>query len=146
MIVLDVGNRDAANDDKVTVMRSLTVRTAVVLAGLALLIGACGTPEPDPALSAAATAGREVAISNGCTACHGNNGEGGVGPAWVGLYGSEVNLDGGTTVAADEAYLRRAIVDPEAQVATGFTVSMPKVNLSDDEVDAVIDYIEELGQ
>jgi len=127
-------------------MRSLTVRTVAALTGLVLLLGACGTSQSDRALSAAATAGREVAISNGCTACHGNNGEGGVGPAWVGLFGGEVELDGGTTVAADEAYLRRAIVDPEAQVAAGFTVSMPKVNLSDDEVDAVIDYIEELGQ
>lgn len=144
MISAKGGNLDASTDDKVTVMRSLIVRSGAIAA--ALLLGACGSAAPDRTLSAAATAGRDVAISKGCTACHGNNGEGGVGPAWAGVFGSEVELEDGTTVLADEAYLRRSIMDPVAQVAAGFTVSMPKVKLSDDEVESVIDYIEELGE
>jgi cytochrome c oxidase subunit 2 len=126
-------------------MKSLLVR-GVVAAAVMAAIGACGTPAPNRALSAAAEAGRDIAISKGCTACHGNNGEGGVGPAWVGLFGSTVELTGGATAIADEQYLRQSITDPEAAVAAGFTVSMPKVDLTDDQVDAIIDYIEELGE
>ncbi len=49
-------------------------------------------------------------------ACHGPNGEGGTGPAWIGLFGSEVELKDGSVVVADEAYLRRSIVDPNGEI------------------------------
>lgn len=81
---------------------------------------------------------------SGCAACHGRNGAGGVGPAWTGLYGSTVELEGGEQVAADEDYLRRSIVDPEAEKVTGYNVVMPDNNLTGPEVDAVVAYIEAL--
>ena len=36
----------------------------------------------------------------------------GTGPTWKGLYGSEVKLVDGTTVTADETYLKESITDP----------------------------------
>ena len=55
---------------------------------LTLLAGnvavACGGDEPD--LSAAARVGYDISRSNGCVACHGSNGQGGVGPPHVGLF------------------------------------------------------------
>jgi cytochrome c oxidase subunit 2 len=116
------------------------------LIGLAalLILAGCGAAEPDRDLSPQAAAGREVALDKGCAACHGSNGEGGVGPPWIGLAGSTVELEGGGTVVADAGYLRRSIVDPEAEVVAGWTVKMPVTELSDDEVNALIAYIQEL--
>lgn len=116
------------------------------LAGLAalLLLAGCGGDESESDLSPLATAGREVALSEGCVACHGNRGEGGVGPPWIGLAGSTVELEDGRAVTADAAYLRRAIVDPQADIVAGMTVRMPVNELTDGEVDALIAYIQEL--
>jgi mono/diheme cytochrome c family protein len=112
--------------------------TVVVLG----LIG-CGGDDDDggDALSPAAEEGREIARRAGCTACHGVDGEGGVGPGWVGSLGSEVELDDGTTVTIDEAYLTRAIAEPSAEVRTGFNVQMPENDLSDDEIASIVEYI-----
>lgn len=68
-----------------------------------------------------------------------------MGPAWVGLAGSVRQLESGAEVIADRDYLRRSIVDPNADIVTGYTVRMPVVKLSDDEIDALIAYIEALG-
>jgi mono/diheme cytochrome c family protein len=97
----------------------------------------------DSALSEAGRRGRDISNSNGCAGCHG--GDGGVGPSWDGLYGSEVKLADGTTVTADEAYLTRAIVEPNAEIVEGYVLKMPSNDLSDDEVADVIAYIRELG-
>jgi cytochrome c oxidase subunit 2 len=78
-------------------------------------------------------------------ACHGNNGEGGIGPAWIGLAGSEVALEDGSTVIADAEYLRRSIVDPDSQIVAGYTIRMPKTELTESEVAALVAYIEELS-
>lgn len=112
--------------------------------GALLVVAGCGAAEPDRELTPQAAAGREVALDKGCTACHGDNGEGGVGPPWIGLAGATVELEGGGTVVADAAYLRRSIVDPQADTVAGMTVRMPATELSDGEVDALIAYIQEL--
>ncbi len=111
---------------------------------LAVLGGACGGAEPILDLSPVAAEGRDVATSRGCVACHGDSGEGDIGPAWQELFGSTVKLNGGSTVLADADYVRRAIVDPEAEVVAGATISMPVTSLSEAEVDALIAYIKEL--
>ncbi|MCZ7589835.1 MAG: cytochrome c [Gaiella sp.] len=63
--------------------------------------------------------GEELWSSTGCAGCHSLDGSAGVGPTMQGLAGSTVTLDDGSQVAADDAYLERAIVDPDAQVAEG---------------------------
>jgi cytochrome c oxidase subunit 2 len=109
------------------------MKTLVPALGLVVILAACGSAEPDRELSAAAAAGREVALSEGCAACHGDNGEGSIGPAWIGLAGSTVELEGGGTVVADTDYLYRSIVDPQAEVVAGTTVKMPVTELSDEQ-------------
>jgi cytochrome c oxidase subunit 2 len=110
---------------------------------VAVFAGACGDAGPDE-LSTLAGEGAEVARSNGCTACHGNDGEGSVGPAWIGLAGSEVELADGSTTDADTEYLRRSITDPQADLVAGYDIQMPGNNLTSEQVDAVVAYIEEL--
>jgi len=55
-------------------------------------------------------------------------------------------LEGGQTVVADRAYLEQAIRDPRSQVRAGYANIMPTTyELTDDEVEALIAYIEALG-
>jgi cytochrome c oxidase subunit 2 len=111
-----------------------------------LLATACGGDAADgPALSSEASAGRRIATSAGCASCHGSDGEGNVGPAFVGLLGSERELRDGTTVIADEAYLRESIQDPSAKMVAGYSLRMPTNNLSDAEIDQIITWITELS-
>lgn len=114
--------------------------TGAVLA----VAAACGSASSGPALSAPAQEGRLIAQAAGCNACHGTDGKGGAGPAWVRLAGSTVTLTDGTSVVADRQYLARAITEPRAQVAAGFTIVMPPNTLSPDQVERVVDYIEAL--
>ena len=68
----------------------------------------------------------------------------GGGPAWEGLAGSTVALEGGGAVIAETEYLRRALVDPQAEIAEGTTIAMPVTASSEAEIVALIAYIEEL--
>ena len=118
-----------------TVNRLLALLPAAVLTVSTVLV-ACASDS-----DTAQPSGARLASQYGCAACHGSHGEGGVGPKWVGLYGSTVTLSDGSTAVVDRAYLARAITDPDAQIPKGVTVKMPKSNLSDADVQALVDYI-----
>jgi cytochrome c oxidase subunit II len=112
--------------------------TAVVLLGAA----SCGGDDDGGnQLSGAAAEGQQIARRSGCAACHGADGQGGVGPAWAGDLGNQIELADGSTLTVDEAYLRRSIAEPSAQVHAGFTVTMPENELTPDEIDKVVAYI-----
>src|SRR5437660_5902346 len=72
-----------------------------------------------------ATAGQQMFESLGCASCHGANGEGGRGPALLGVYGSKVVLAGGQTVTADDGYVRESILNPQAKIVNGSGPIMP---------------------
>jgi cytochrome c oxidase subunit 2 len=72
-----------------------------------------------------AAAGQQMFESLGCVSCHGANGEGGRGPALLGLFGSNVSLGSGQTVRADEGYIRESILNPQAKIVSGFGPIMP---------------------
>lgn len=121
------------------------VLAAVVLTSTVL--GACssGGDDADDALPAEARSGADLARSEGCMACHSADGRSSVGPTWKGLYGSEVELEDGSTVTADDEYLARAIEDPEAERVAGFSATMPDRKLSDDEIESIVEYIRTLS-
>ncbi|MEZ5343707.1 MAG: cytochrome c [Acidimicrobiales bacterium] len=108
-----------------------------------MLTSGCGIDDGPP-LSATAAAGRDLAADAGCMSCHGDNGTGGVGPAWTGLAGSTVELSDGTTILADADYLVRSIADPAAEQVASYTLAMPTNSLTDDQVNLVVAYIQEL--
>ena len=116
----------------------------VIVVTLATIAG-CGSDGDAPALPAEAAEGREIARTNGCAACHGRNGEGGVGPALAGLYGSQVTLADGTTVVADEAYLIEAIRTPDATKVAGYDIDMPGNDLDDAQIAAIVAYVRALA-
>jgi cytochrome c1 len=123
-------------------MFRMRIQQSLVIAA-ALLLAGCGGGDPD--LSPAAAEGLEVARDGGCTACHGTNGQGGVGPAWEGLMGSQVELEDGSTVTVDPEYIRKSIEDPQADVVAGYTTKMPENELTSAQIDSVIAYIDELS-
>lgn len=133
-------------------MRARRALGVAVLAVVLGTLGACGDSgtsggesSDGPVLSTEGQFGEKVAASMGCRACHSVDGRKGVGPTWEGLYGSEVTLKDGSTVTADDEYLRRAIVDPSADKVEGYSTPMPTVKLTDEQVDQLVTYIRELG-
>lgn len=91
--------------------------------------------------------GAALAQSNGCIGCHSVDGSASVGPGWQGIYGSRRSLGDGSTVQADDAYLRKSITDPNAQVVEGYNSGiMPSYasRFSDEELTALVEYIKSL--
>ena len=112
----------------------------------ALLLGACGGNEPT---GAPATSGEGLYAEKSCVSCHTVDGSASVGPTWKGLYLSTVKLADGTTVTADEAYLRESILRPSAKTVEGYSPGLMETvikpdSLSESEVDALVDYIRSL--
>ena len=126
-----------------SVMPRVVVALVTTLVATLTMAG-CGA-DSGPVLSPAAEAGRDVMRSSGCSSCHGANGQGGVGPTFEGLYGSEVVLDDDSTVLADDEYLRESITDPSAKIVDGYSLPMPTNDLDDAQIDQLIDFIRELG-
>ena len=131
--------------DSISSVGSKTAPLVVgILTAMALVASSCSEESAGPQLSELATSGREIAADAGCAGCHGDAGQGVVGPAWVGLAGSTIELEDGSSVTADSHYLRTSIADPSADLRAGFTIRMPQVDLSESEIDALVAYIEEL--
>jgi cytochrome c oxidase subunit 2 len=94
--------------------------------------------------------GRELAELNGCFKCHTVDGSASDGPTWLNLYGGEETLVDGSTIIVDDEYLRRSILDPQAEIVAGFDdVDLPlnfAAVFEEQELDAVVDFIESLSR
>jgi len=88
--------------------------------------------------------GQLLVGANGCAACHSINGTAGVGPTWFGLSGSTVDLEGGTSVTADDAYITESIKTPTAKVVKGFPPTMPVYPFTDEQIADIVAYIKTL--
>ena len=117
---------------------------ALTLAGTGVLL-ACSGATSGATIKSPTEQGRETAGRLGCLSCHSTSGSAGVGPSWKGLWGRETRLIDGTTVMADEAYVRRSVRDPQAQRVAGFTTAMPALSPTDAELDALVAYVRSLG-
>jgi cytochrome c oxidase subunit 2 len=110
------------------------------LVTLGVVLAACGADK-----SGLDQPGLGTARSAGCLACHTVDGRTGIGHTWKGLFGSKVTLTTGATITVDRAYLVRSIVDPQADIPMGTTTVMQKKNLTDAQVQQIVDYIITLG-
>lgn len=89
--------------------------------------------------------GRLLVVKNGCLGCHSIDGAKGTGPTWFQLFGSQVPLADGTTVAGDEAYIYESITQPKAKEVLGYSpTSMPQYSFTDEQVANIIAYIKTL--
>ncbi|HJS86326.1 MAG TPA: cytochrome c oxidase subunit II [Acetobacteraceae bacterium] len=90
--------------------------------------------------------GQRLFIQFGCAGCHGGNGTVRA-PSLAGLYKSPVPLSDGTTVIADEKYLKDSILFPKKQVVASFKPVMPSFDgkVSEADLEKLLAYIKSLG-
>ena len=81
-----------------------------------------------------------------CVTCHLTDGTG-RGPSLAGLYGSQVTLEDGSVVTADESYLRESILTSQAKTVKGYEHVMPTFQglINEDGVAALIEYIKSMS-
>jgi cytochrome c oxidase subunit 2 len=94
--------------------------------------------------------GERWAQQAGCLSCHSLDGTVVLGPSWLGLAGSEEELADGSTVIVDADYLKRSILEPDAQIVAGFNPGiMPRdfgVRLTEVQIDQIVAFILSLGE
>lgn len=91
--------------------------------------------------------GMKLLQDNGCLGCHSTDGSRMVGPSFKGVFGRQVEVEKGgesLTLNSDRDYLRRAIQEPAVEIVKGYPPVMPASGLSDAEVEAIIDSLEEM--
>jgi len=96
--------------------------------------------------------GQRISIVYGCIACHSTDGskEGKAGPSWAALHGSRREFIGGKSGVADDAYLREAILNPQAKVIKGYDpkdVGMPSYRgvLGERDIESLLMFIKSLA-
>ena len=70
-----------------------------------------------------------------------------VGPTFKGVWGRSVTvITNGVerTIIVDEAYLRRSILEPGADMVKGFPAIMPPFSLKGDELATLLEYLKGL--
>jgi len=90
--------------------------------------------------------GELIARTKGCIACHSIDGKPGIGPSWKGIAGEDRVLVGGGSMIANDLYLKRSITNPNDEVVLGYAPMMPPYPLSEEELDAIVEYINSLGE
>lgn len=94
--------------------------------------------------------GQRIMKNIGCFACHSVDGSKLVGPSFKGVYGHAVTVvTGGSEreVTADDAYIKRSIYDPNADVVKGFNKGMMlsyKGQLTDADIAQITEYLKTL--
>jgi cytochrome c oxidase subunit 2 len=94
-----------------------------------------------------AEAGELLYNMRGCKQCHSVDGSPGIGPTFLGKFGSEEKMLTGETVLVEENYIRQSILDPQARIVAGYDPVMPTFQgrLKDEEITAIIEYLKTLS-
>lgn len=90
--------------------------------------------------------GRKLYQSKACFTCHTVDGSAGTGPTLKGLYGQRRRFADGSSLEADENYLRESLLVPGAKVVSGYQPVMPTYQglLKERELTAMIEYLKGL--
>jgi cytochrome c oxidase subunit 2 len=91
--------------------------------------------------------GAQLAAQKGCNSCHNAGLDTRMAPTLHGKFGATRELADGSTVTADENYLRESILRPAAKVVKGYTGGMMPTfqgQISETEMGALIAYIKSL--
>ena len=69
------------------------------------------------------------------------------GPTMLGVFGRSEQMADGTTIVADENYIRESILEPMAKVVAGYEPVMPTYQgrIKDEEITAIIEYFKSLS-
>jgi cytochrome c oxidase subunit 2 len=82
-----------------------------------------------------------------CVTCH-TPGAQARGPILTGLWGKQIELQGGGKVTFDEAYIRESIVNPQAKIVAGFQPIMPTFQglVTEEQLLQLIAYVRSVAQ
>jgi cytochrome c oxidase subunit 2 len=94
-----------------------------------------------------ASTGQKLFQQLGCATCHRFDTQG-RGPNLIGVYGKPQVLDDGSTVMADDNYIRESILAPGAKVVQGFKPIMPSFNgvVGEEQLLSLVAYVKSLSQ
>jgi cytochrome c oxidase subunit II len=100
-----------------------------------------------PVSDSPVAAGEKLFTDLTCITCHRDDAQS-RGPLLTNVFGHTVKLANGTSVVADEAYLRESIVNPQAKVVAGFPPIMPTFQglVSEEQLLQLIAYIKSLSK
>lgn len=89
--------------------------------------------------------GAKVFTDFKCSSCHSDQNSA-LGPSLSGLYGSEVMMQSGRMVKADDNYIRESILFPNKNIVKGYSAVMPTFHsqLSEDQIIDLIAYVKTL--
>jgi cytochrome c oxidase subunit 2 len=81
-----------------------------------------------------------------CSSCHLTDGTG-RGPSLAGVFGSQVKLQAGQTVHADESYVRESILTPQMRIVQGYQPIMPTFQglVTEEQLLSLIEYVKSLS-
>jgi len=90
--------------------------------------------------------GEKLYTSKACVTCHSIDGSPNVGPTFKGIFGRQENMTDGSSITVDENYIRKSILEPQAQIVEGYQPVMPTYQgvMTNDEIDAIIAYLKTL--
>jgi len=91
--------------------------------------------------------GQRLLETKGCLGCHTIDGSPKAGPTFKGLYGSKVTVVTSgkeRVITADDAYIERSILHPDADIVKGFPPVMPALSVSEEEIQEIIGYLKTL--
>lgn len=94
-----------------------------------------------------AQAGAEMVKKFGCAMCHSIDGSSGTGPSFKDVFGHQMQMTDGSSVVADENYIRESIMDPQAKIVAGYQGVMPtfKGKIKDEQITWIIAYLKSLS-
>ena len=117
------------------------------------------TPTPTPPRNGEATEatpvvptpeeGRRLVDALGCLSCHTIDGSKLLAPTWQGLFGKTEQLEDGSTVVVDEAYVHESILMPQAKIVAGYPdVVMPATfgSLNEFQLESIVLYLKTLAE
>jgi cytochrome c oxidase subunit 2 len=96
-------------------------------------------------------AGESIMRAQGCFACHTPDGTKLIGPSYLNIWGEQqvVLRDGKeVTITVDPEYVRRSILEPNADITKGFPANLMqsyRSTVTDDDIAKIIEYLKTLN-
>jgi cytochrome c oxidase subunit II len=81
-----------------------------------------------------------------CTVCHNPTTEKKVGPGLFGVFGKKRDFEDGTSLVADEEYIRESVLNPAKRIVKGFPNAMTPFqgNITEQELAGIVEFIKSL--
>lgn len=86
----------------------------------------------------------EILYQRNCKVCHTIDGKNLTGPSFKGLWGKEEEMNDGSRVIVDEAYVRESLNEPNKRIVKGYQGVMTPFKLQDYEYEGLFAYLKSL--